>query len=108
MRSQGIEGLTRKKIGNPHRWFANFRVMEAVAPLAVNHPYLGLQAIIFDAAYFWSCLCVGSVMIWDDYVHSFDSQQSTKAAVDLFLGERTSDWRLIINTGQRMMIERIA
>ena len=48
------------------------------------------------------------MMIWDDYVHSFDSQQSTKAAVDLFLGERTSDWRLIINTGQRMMIERIA
>jgi hypothetical protein len=47
-------------------------------------------------------------MIWDDYVHSFDSQQSTKAAVDLFLGEGTSDWRLIINTGQRMMIERIA
>ena len=48
MRSQGIEGLTRTKIGKPHRWFANFRVMEAVAPLAVNHPYLGLQAIIFE------------------------------------------------------------
>lgn len=69
-----------------------------------DHSY---NQVLADSAAFWERLREGGVMIWDDCEH-FDPQQATRVPVEAFLKRMQGSWRLVADTGQQMMVERIA